>query len=406
MKQKIYTFWKSYKKNIVRNIILGIISVGGIISIIVDIFKDYMPKELGIFVTFLTALISFISILAPMLDYYTERVLAKGENAIIETIFGYFGVKKINELNRNYLPTPESLPYDLLDMVASCIHNGPIRYIDRSEVIQTKYYVYTLSLAHLEDKLEIMSKYMCVLINDIMSEMERNKSASVQECYFLIVPYGRNVLLGEAVANTLHIPVLISQTSKIELDSGGQHKLSDNPYEFLYQQYIGTDSLEKYIKDQQLLCVNNTDISSIRVTGIIIDCNTTRGSQLMSVATNFNKNIIPNSNAILNKMKISSTRELGLIFNEISQCATLFLASSENAKEHCSNLFKNNNLKLRYFFELTEEVKQDIYQNRDNIKPFSTHEPANDNIIKRCASNCGFEYENKINIFQCIKKIN
>ena len=399
-------FWRSFKKNLVRNIVLGIISIGGIISILIDFFKDYMPKELSIIITFLTALISFITVIAPMFDYYTEKVAVKGENAIIKTIFEYFGIKEANDLDRDYLPSPESLPYDLLDMVASCIHKGPTRFIDRSNIISTKYYIYTLSLVHLEDKLAIMANYMCVLLNNIMSEFERNKISSVHEGFFLIVPYGRNVLLGEALANILHIPILISQTSKVELDSGGQHRLTDNPYEFLYQQYIGTDSLEKYIKDQQLLCINNTDISTIRITGIIIDCNTTRGSQLQSVASTFNQTILPNSKAILDKMRIQSDRELELTFNNISECATLFLASAENAKQYCSNLFKTNNLHLRYFFELTENAKEDIYQNRQKIARFLIHELANDNIIERCAKCCGFEYKNKTNIYQCIKKIN
>lgn len=405
MKKSRNLFWQSFKKNLIRNVILAIISIGGIISILIDFFKDYMPKELSIAVTFLTAFISFIAVIAPMLDFYTEKVTENGENTIIKTIFEYFGVKNVNETRNDYALTPESLPYDMLDMVASCIHKGPTRYIDRSNAIQTEYYIYTLSLVHLENKLEIMSKYMCILVNDIIKEIERSKSVSTIECYFLIVPYGRNVLLGEAIANKLNIPILISQTSRIESDSGGQHNLKDNPYEYLYQQYIGTDSLEKYIKVRQLQCMNNSSISLIRATGIVIDCNTTRGSQLQAVAKNFNDNILPYAEKILENMEIQGARKLELKFNRISQCATLFLAS-DTAKDYCTELFNTNNLNLRYYFELSEDSKKDIFQNRQDIAPFLTHDPINDYIIRQCAQKCAFQYENKTDILQCIRKIN
>lgn len=394
--------WHSFKKNMVRNIVFCAISLGGIISIVVDVVEDYMPKELNIGITIVTAFITFVTILLPIIDYYSEKLYSKGECAAVKTVLKHCGIVDNNEVLCSEKCTPATLTYDLLDIVARCIRKCTTRCIDGDNKIPTGYYVYTLSIAHLENKLKIMTDYMFVLLNEIIGEIRGAGASNCKQCFFLIVPYGRNVLLGEALANYMNIPVLVSQIGKYEKDTG---KRRDDPYEYLYENYVGTDSLEKYIKDQQLLSLSDNNITDIVFNGIIVDCNTTKGSQMHTIASNFNSNIYTNNDKIFSKLKIDTCR-CNLSFSKISYCATLFLAAADKARGICNDGFKNNGLHLRYFFELTEDAKEKIFLNKDKIEAFDLHKGINDDVINICAQACNFNNTDKKDIEECIMKIN
>lgn len=380
-------FFTSYKRNIARNIILSLVSLGGIISIIIDnVIKEFLPDTVKILVTFITILITVITILAPMLDYYTDKVSAVSRAQNLKDVLHIFGIK-VDEVNRMYDNIDGTkIAYDLLNVIASCIHKGPTRYIDGRNEISTQYYIYTLSAAHLEDKLKIMTAYMCKLIAEIRDEIERKSEKNIKNCYFLIVPFGRNVLLGESIADNMHLPILISQIGSGEKDNGGQFEPCIDSYEYTYQKFVGMDSLEEYARREQALCADDLEITNVVFHGIILDCNTTRGSAFVRIANHFNERILPHSDVILTHLRPLNIRTFNISFSRIQHCATLFLAA-DSGKSYCESVMRANKLELKYYFELTENAKKYIFDNRDRImNPYVN--PNGDAIIKTCAEMC------------------
>lgn len=391
------SLWSIILNNIIRNLVLAVISLGGIITVIADIAKDFLPNELKTAITFLTALISFFTVLVPTIEYYVTNMHCNDTYAIVEDILKAYGITMVHRKRSsgNKL-SATSCKKELLEVAADSMRKAAPRQIDSDKELRTDYYIYTLSAAHVEEKLEVMAKYMGMLIDQIQNEVDKKTDNSIQNVYVLIVPYGRNVILGEKLANLKNVPILISQLGKIETDS--LLRTEDDPYEIMYSQFIGMDSLESYV--QKIGKLNDPNKKRIEIIGIIVDCNTTKGSAYINIVKYFNEKLLAKKERICETLSAMTNNKMTVNIQDLKYCATMFIAS-DNAIPTCKKQFCDNGCDLYYYFRLTEEAKALLYANREELSQIEVSQQ----ILQRCAESCGFNESKRDDVHELVKKL-
>lgn len=356
-------------KKRLQTIVMGFVSLGGIIAIVLDFSLGFFSESMQLLVTFATSLMSFITILTPLLENYYQRITIKCEKEQITNVLKLYGVNtETREEVSNVHTTCKAAICDLVYLISQSLHKCEGSMINGATSYGTDFYVYTLAASHVEKNIQIMVKYISKLISEIQERIIKN-SPDEYPLFYLIVPYGRNIILADEVSKVMKLPILISQVGKIERDTGSNITVQSNPYEFLYRNFHGLDSLKQYIKTK--LLTEQITCKTISLNGIIVDCNVTSASSYTVIADFFNEKIFSNLGPVESKLEediVSNMmyQDYKIKFNTINYGATLFMAHDSARAKLIENL-KRADLNLFFYFELSEDAKSLIYKQKESI---------------------------------------
>lgn len=383
-----------WKKRI-KAIGYAIVACGGMAMIILDYVKNFMPEELQLILTFITTLTAFMSLLNIELENYFQKTAMKCEKEQIEQVLQVYGVnvnKKQEEKNISKITCNEAV-CDMTYLIAQSMHKSEGNMLNGTVGLSSDYYVYTKAAAHVDSYSSIMTTYMRILIEEIQ-EIVCKRAVDEYPAFFLIVPYGTNIILADAVSKALNIPVLISQLGKVERDAGSKITVEEDTYEYMYKNFLGLDALIQSV--QTKLIRENIGGKRIALNGIIIDDNVTSGSTPFAISTLFNDVIFPYiknveigiSQRILRRNMLN--QECEICFNRIEYSAFIFLAHN-NARIQLLDNLKRNKMNLLCFFELSEEAKECIFERKSEINSRSEISSQNMNmIVNDIAPKCKF----------------
>lgn len=265
---------------------------------------------------------------------------------------------------------------DLLKLTMTYIHKGGVESFI-SETLKSPYYVYTMSASHNKDSLLLMRKYLSRIVEEIVikrgyysKKAEGDAAYRYIDRFALVVPYGRNIMLADAVASMFDekrllengnpvgkVPLLLAQTrSGIKLSAG------DSAYETFYRHFFGCDELERYLERESSIM----GVEKVRLHVIIVDCNVTQGDTFTDVVDDFNSFVDKGIT-----FKCSAKVEL----SRIRDAATLFIAS-DKAFDKCNDVSKEDSLKYRFqsrnvtlwfYFVLLESVKEKLVNKKNEL---------------------------------------
>ena len=261
----------------------------------------------------------------------------------------------------------EETVYDLIRLVTNFIHKGEVKL---NKTVSSPYYVYTLAASHDSVFLSIMKKYLAKIVSMIVCELEYYKNDHANESidrYLLIVPYGRNVILADSVANvistedSLKTPILCSQVgAKMDSDERVDSLGEVEAYDLFYRTFVGCDALKTYVENECLLC----NVQKIRLNAIVVDCNITGGETITKVVKRYNDLIRKLQHGGIS-FPLQDTPSLSIELLPIKTVATLFVASdlalTDDAENSLPKEFSKYHLSLWYYFVLPESIKEKIF---------------------------------------------
>jgi hypothetical protein len=186
-----------------------------------------------------------------------------------------------------------------------------------------------MEAVHDKDTLKILVELILNLI--FFESNNRNIKMSMPD--FVIIPKGGNPILGKEVASTLGILYMLKKSdadkSKAKIDKDMY------PSDYLLTNYEGSWGLDDLQKKKHLH-------------GIIIDCNTSGGSQLINTVSEFND--------LISRMKMN--------IEPISKIYTLFRVDRDGTT--IDNQFGRENCELKRYFDLDEKLKIKLFSMRQN----------------------------------------
>lgn len=269
-------------------------------------------------------------------------------------------LKKISEFERNsYGVTRENAAQQLVILISKYIvaFDKPIQY-GGTRTTKSSYYIDTMEMSHNEKDRQLMVSLMAHLYS-----VNNNSDKPT----IIITPKGGNPLFAQAVAKHYASNFIVAKSTndKSRITSVGEDAAMDFLINYEGSWNIGTSS-------------NNHKC-------IVVDCNTSGGSQLMD--------IIHNLREILNK-----TNEVKII--EPNEAYVLFRADSGQGHD-VDQMFRDNNCKLYRFFDLDEELKTQIFALKQQAKNdgrlpdiyFSKDKEQVDKIIEKIKSKNLFYYK-------------
>ena len=199
----------------------------------------------------------------------------------------------------------------------------------------SRYYVSTMDAVHDAENL----KYLTIIMANLIDRYHSKKLD------FIIVPKGGNPILAQSVASQLGIDLVIA---KDQNDSARPPQSgAKNDKKLLFE--IRYEGVKKIVeKDKR------------KKVGILLDCNTSGGTQLRAIVEEFN-DFINNE-----KCNIEPISEVFVLFKLVKK--------DENGKNF-ENLFSDIGCKLYRYFDLDESDKAslinipeyDYYSNSENI---------------------------------------
>lgn len=219
---------------------------------------------------------------------------------------------------------------NLIEIISKYIiyHQGKVQYGYKTP-INTTFYISTVEASYEPDYLS----WMCFLLNDLVLD-NYNKNIIPKLPDFIITPKGGNTHLGRTFADSKNI---LFVTSKYSVRSTYVTFLKSE-YEYnLKTNYEGSWSLLEKQKNS----------GEDKLYGIVVDCNTTTGEQIIDTINDFNYLI----------------SELNLNIEQITDAFTLF-RPVDNDKCDIDEKFKRNGFKLHRYFDLTESNKELIIKER------------------------------------------
>lgn len=391
------TLRRTFNKDNIRVLVGAIISLGGIFSVVLDYLIDCLPETLKVPIMVATVLSTTLTLLISILDNHRKEFAIKINQTILDDILERRD--RANSYGRNGVAFSEqnasTAKRELLRLISVSMHKSESRLIDQVVGYNTDYYIHTLATAHSEELCAIMTQYLCTIVNKIRATI--CDDANTTNLFYLIVPYGRNIIVADKVAKQLDLPILISQIGKLEADTVSRIDISKEPYEYFYNTFLGFDTLRKYIQNngyQNIIIRKNMVLN-----GIILDCNVTSGSGFALIANHFNCDIFPHllpieeilfEDAFVRcPMQTDATdnpSDFSIKFNKIKYSATLFLAHDHALPSLITNIKNADDLKLMFFFELNEDAKISIF-NEPDIKNKDVHEE----LIQKLALKCKFK---------------
>lgn len=408
-----------------RTIISALLALAGVIALAVDVVKDFFPDYVGMIISFVSALISIYSIITGIIEEKMKEIaeqqmspkltavmeektnefseilrqkideIAHEQSVVhVKNTLESFGVKTTREHYRtNCLSSNDStikLASNLIYLTSQSMHKSVNeRLIDGRNMLSTKYYIYTLAASHVQELLDIMTNYVSVMISKIVESYPQAGGAI--HIPYVIIPFSRNVILGEAVANKLHIPILVSQITQHGTD---KFSPETDVYEHFFQTFFGIESLELALKNA--ISTLGFFEKEIVFHGIVMDCNVTRGTAAINAAKYLNEHVYNESEKLKQKLLSkyehlipSHCKSLDIRFEKVTDIATLFIASS-NAVEELTKGLQSANFKLYYYFSLNETAKESIFAIKDSAQPYDNSSPEEIKVYRQIAQQCAF----------------
>lgn len=221
-------------------------------------------------------------------------------------------------------------------------------------VSYSKYYINTMDAVHNND-----------ILNDLSLGMIRLINKSVQTVDYIIVPKGGNPLLAQRIAEQLGINLIIAK-DKNDSARPPQNGGEEEKEKVFGIRYEGVrDVLEKAKEGR-------------KQKGIIIDCNTSGGTQLLNIAKEFNSFISTGFE------KIEPISEIFVLFKLVK------MDPETNTEVKIDNAFNDINCHLHRFFDLDEGDKSVLAQLPDD--DYYMNENRIEELIKTLKSKNKFYY--------------
>jgi hypothetical protein len=263
------------------------------------------------------------------------------------------GMSKRELLDLKLLP-PTNCYRKLLKVIRECMINTQkeLQYRSGDKNVSTSYYIHTMMASQDNHMIEDMSELFIYLINSIICQKKLD---------FIIVPKNGNPLLGNFVSKSMGARCILykdkvdsSRANDPQVAVGGCNSELDLEINFEGAHYLN--------KNQKLK-------------GMVLDCNISSGDNLIEIANAFNRAITQTKANI----------------DKIVDIFTLFIA--DDTHKDIDKKFKNHNFKLHRFFDLNENLKQDIFKvNPEDIDCHSDSCPCVDEIIEKMKTSSLLKY--------------
>lgn len=236
--------------------------------------------------------------------------------------------KNLSKVSENvqdaYGITAENAAKQLIVLIAKYIirFDKPIQY-GGTRTTTSSYYIDTMEMAHNEKDKQLMESIMVHLY------LSKGNSTKPE---IIVTPKGGNPLFALAVANyyAANFVVAKSKSDKSRITSVGNDAYTD-----FQINYEGSWNVLTSVNDQQC---------------IIVDCNTSGGSQLIDIVNDLRTIADKVQNA-----KITAPTEVYVLFR------------ADSGQVDIDRKFEDNKCKLHRFFDLDEEVKAKIYQLKQSV---------------------------------------
>lgn len=239
---------------------------------------------------------------------------------------------------------------NLMEIISKYIicHEGKVEYGYKTPV-KTTFYISSVEASHDEEYLE----WMCILLNHlILGKKEKSLVEYLPD--FIVTPKGGNTHLGRTYAEKRQIPFI---TSKYSLRSSYVTFLTGTSEYELKTNYEGSWQLFENKK-------RKPDGEKLR--GIVVDCNTATGEQIVDTMVDFNKLI----------------SRAGLNVAPLKYAFTLY-RSTDNQLCDVDKKFEENGFRLFRYFDLSEDIKKLIWEKRGSQGQLNVHSKEGQETIKK-----------------------
>lgn len=240
----------------------------------------------------------------------TERIVGKVKNVVREDKYP----KKDAALKLIYLLS------QYIDKFDNTISYGLVS--DGKQLSYSNYYINTMEAVHNNGVLKSLSHIMIQL-------MKYNKENKID---FIIVPKGGNPLFAQQISSELGVSLILAKDQNDSAKPQGKRE----SMELGLIKYEGLKHmLDKYHKG--------------KLNGIVLDCNTSGGTQLSTIINEFNELI----------------KKCDYPIKRIKKCYVLFKLVKVDQKSgrevNIDKRFSDLGVRLYRFFDLDEEDKRQIY---------------------------------------------
>lgn len=205
--------------------------------------------------------------------------------------------------------------------------NDIILYGGRS-LTQSKYYIDTMEISHNESDKQ---KLAAIMIYLLYSKIQGKKAPEV-----IVTPKGGNPLFVQDIAANLNAHLLVAKA----LADKSRIKIAGNPTyskEEFFVNYEGSWWLSESKNERSC---------------IIVDCNTSGGSQLLDIVKDIRMLIEKNKNSI----KIHTPSDVFVLFR------------ADTDGDNLDTVFTAHQCSIHRFFDLDEEAKAKMYRLKDDRK--------------------------------------
>lgn len=234
-------------------------------------------------------------------------------------------IKKMKRKEIDYLLNMKDVPEKVLYILSKNIKkfdNG-ISYGYRN-IVHSNYYINTMEAVHNKNSLDFLAQAMVHLI------CSHQKPEDID---FIIVPKGGNPLLAKSVTEKMHKYMIITKDFN---DSARAKAYNDEPESF----WIDYEGMETFLEYR--------DNKKKKYRGIIVDCNTSGGTQLLNIVNNINRFI--------------DEKELQL--EHINNVYVLFQLVKIGRNKKAIDIdkkFADSNAMLYRYFDLDEDDKRGMF---------------------------------------------
>lgn len=263
----------------------------------------------------------------PVDKKFSWLIYGKYDDAIIERVLIHLGYSKrhAEEIHKGLSSREKKALTDvdidtcyrrLISIISTCII--PLEDEMRYGNCSTRYYIHTMQGSR-DDKI---SKAMAFLLMKLIRAKSDRDNGSMPD--YIIVPKSGNTRLGQLVADYLGIKCILHKSK------------DDNSYA-----RAGMGSSDEIVLDYKINFEGAIYLNTSRpLKGIVLDCNASNGTSLIDTALSFNRVI----------------DHLEFKFPPITEIYTLFRANDTNIDHN----LQAQKLSLYRYFDLTEEIKEDI----------------------------------------------
>lgn len=237
-------------------------------------------------------------------------------------------LRKVSENERDtYGITAENAAKQLVILIAKYIvhFDQPIQY-GGTRTTTSSYYIDTMEMAHDEKDKQLMGSIMVHLYS------AKGNSTKPE---VIVTPKGGNPLFALAVANYYAANFVMAKSKG---DKSRITSIGNDAYTNFQINYEGSWNVLTSVNDQRC---------------IIVDCNTSGGSQLIDIVNDLRTIASKAGNA-----KIMAPTEVYVLFRA---------DSGKGSDIDIDSQFKDNKCKLYRFFDLDEELKELIYQLKQSV---------------------------------------